>query len=59
LIDARGRGNYGEAAAYLTRVRDLYTRLGAPEAWRAFIAELRERERRLPALRDELNQAGL
>jgi hypothetical protein len=59
LIDARGRGNYQTAAGYLARVRDLFAKLGEQETWREFIAKLRERERRLPALRDELNKAGL
>lgn len=59
LIAARGRGNYAEAATYLVRVRDLYHRLGEPETWQALIAELREQNRRLPALQDELNKAGL
>jgi len=59
LIAARGRGNYAEAAKYLSRVRDLYHRLGESEAWEAFIADLREQNRRLRALKDELNKAGL
>jgi hypothetical protein len=59
LIDGRGRGNYHTAAGYLARVRDLYSRLGEGETWRAFIAGLRERECRLPALQDELSKAGL
>lgn len=59
LIAARGRGNYGTAATYLVRVRNLYHRLGEPETWETLIADLRERNRRLPALQDELNKAGL
>jgi uncharacterized Zn finger protein len=59
LIAARGRGNYAEAAGYLVRVRDLYQRLGEGATWPAFIADLRDRNRRLPALQDELNKAGL
>jgi uncharacterized Zn finger protein len=59
LIDARGRGNYQTAAGYLARVRDLFDKLGEPETWRGLIAKLRERERRLRALQDELNKAGL
>jgi uncharacterized Zn finger protein len=59
LIAARGRGNYAEAATYLVRVRDLYHRLGEPETWQTLIADLREQNRQLPALQDELNKAGL
>jgi tetratricopeptide (TPR) repeat protein len=59
LIAARGRGNYAEAAQYLVRVRDLYRRLGEQGTWRAFVADLREENRRLRALKDELNKAGL
>jgi uncharacterized Zn finger protein len=59
LIAARGRGNYAEAASYLVRVRDLYGRLGEPETWDIFIANLREQNRRLRALKEELTKAGL
>jgi uncharacterized Zn finger protein len=59
LIAGRGRGNYAEAATYLTHVRDLYDRLGESEVWTALIADLREQNRRLPALQDELNKAQL
>ncbi|MBN1582631.1 MAG: hypothetical protein JXA89_18115 [Anaerolineae bacterium] len=59
LIDARGRGNYTEAAGYLKRVRELYHTLGKQETWQQFIADLRSRERRLRALKEELNRAGL
>ena len=59
LIAARGRDNYAMAATYLVCVRDLYHRLGEPETWQTLIAALREQNRRLPALQDELNKAGL
>lgn len=59
LIAARGRGSYAEAASYLQRVRDLMARLGEQHEWQALIVALREHHRRLPALRDELNKAGL
>ncbi|MFP4343668.1 MAG: SWIM zinc finger domain-containing protein [Anaerolineales bacterium] len=59
LIARRGRSNYQQAVVYLTRVRDLTYRLGAEESWEAFITELRERNSRLRALKDELNRAGL
>ncbi len=59
LIAARGRGNYAEATRYLCRVRDLYHRLDEPKTWETFIADLREQNRYLRALKDELNKAGL
>jgi len=59
LIAARGRGNYAEAARYLVRVRDLYHRLGEEETWHTLIAGLREQNRQLRALQDELNKVGL
>jgi uncharacterized Zn finger protein len=59
LIEQRGRGSYAEAAVYLARVRDLLQRVGQPERWRALIAGIRDENRRLRALRDELDRAGL
>jgi len=59
LIAARGRGSYTEAATYLVRVREVYQRLGERETWETLIAGLREHNRRLRALHDELNRAGL
>jgi len=59
LIAARGRSSYAEAAGYLVRVRELYRCLGEPATWDTLIASLREQNRRLPALKDELNKAGL
>lgn len=58
-IARRGRSNYQQAVVYLTRARDLAYRLGAEKRWETFIAELRERNSRLRALKDELNRAGL
>jgi uncharacterized Zn finger protein len=59
LIAQRGRGNYAVAASYLTCVRDLYRRLDEAAAWETTIAKLREDNRRLRALKDELSKAGL
>lgn len=59
LIAARGRDNYNTAATYLQRVRDLYHRLGESDTWQTLITRLREDNRRLRALQDELNKAGL
>jgi uncharacterized Zn finger protein len=59
LIEMRGRGNYFAAAEYLVKVRNLYNKLSEEKSWEVLIADLRERHKRLPALQDELNQAGL
>ena len=59
LIEARGRDNYQRACSHLTKVRDLYRQLSGEPAWTDFITELRERHRRLPALKEELRNAGL
>ena len=59
LIAARGRGNYRVACAHLTRIRDLYRNLSEEPGWLAYVGEFKERHRRLPALREELNNAGL
>lgn len=57
LIDRRGRENYRAACELLTRVRDLYQRLGEHETWSHYIAELRERNRTLRALKEEMATA--
>ncbi len=58
LINARGRSNYHEAAGLLTRMQKLYRHQSSAD-WADYIANLRLRHRRLPALQDELNKAGL
>ncbi|MFZ0544015.1 MAG: SWIM zinc finger family protein [Candidatus Promineifilaceae bacterium] len=59
LIAARGRSNYAEAADYLIRVRKLYQRLSETDTWLGYIGAIRDQKPRLPALLDELKQAGL
>ena len=59
LITQRGRDNYAQAAAHLRLVREAYLRLDEPQTWQALIKNLREEYRSLPALKDELNRAGL
>ena len=58
-IEARGRDNYQRACSHLIKVRELYRQLSGEPAWTDFITELRERHRRLPALKEELRNAGL
>jgi uncharacterized Zn finger protein len=60
LIGQRGRNNYAQAAGYLRPVREAYLRLGElHNTWETLIANLREKYRNLPALREELDRAGL
>lgn len=59
LIAHRGRENYRQAASILQRVRAIYKRLTNEPDWGAYLTELREQNRRLPALQDELDKAGL
>ena len=59
LIAARGRDNYAQAAAYLKRVQALFIQLNEPENWQDYIQGIRNQKPRLPALFDELEQAGL
>ncbi len=58
-IEWRGRDNYRKACQYLTSVRRLYQKIGRSDAWTKYIATLREQNRNLPALKDELAKAKL
>ncbi len=59
LIALRGRQNYQEACKYLAKMRALYEKLGEGEAWTTYITALREQNRNLRALKEELAAAGL
>jgi uncharacterized Zn finger protein len=59
LINSRGRDNYKTAALYLKRMRPLFQRLNQPDAWETLIARIREKNRALRALKEELDKAGL
>jgi ATP/maltotriose-dependent transcriptional regulator MalT len=59
LIRGHGRDNYAVAARYLARVRDLYQRLGEGAMWDTLITDIRAQNRRLRALKEELDRAGL
>ena len=59
LIAMRDRKNYRTACAYLVKVRALYEKLGEGETWTNYIATLREQNRNLRALKEELAKAGL
>lgn len=59
LIKQQGRKNYASAAQYLRRARDLFSATKRSDEWTHFIASLRERYIKLPALQDELRKAKL
>jgi hypothetical protein len=58
-ISARGRDNYQSACGFLKRVRALHERLGEQKEWERYIARLRDENRSLRALKEELAAAGL
>ena len=59
LIALRDRKNYQAACTYLAKVRSLYERLGEHDTWTRYIATLREQNRNLRALKEELAKAEL
>jgi catechol 2,3-dioxygenase-like lactoylglutathione lyase family enzyme len=59
LIAQRGRQNYQEACKYLAKMHMLYEKLGEYEVWMSYITALREQNRNLRALKEELANAGL
>jgi len=59
LIAMRDRKRYELACTYLVKVRALYEKLGEDEAWTSYVAALREQNRNLRALKEELANAGL
>jgi len=59
LIEQRGRTSYAQAARYLKRARYLCRRIGEPEMWNQVLEEIVQNNRRLRALREELQAAGL
>jgi uncharacterized Zn finger protein len=54
LIGQRGREHYAAAARLLERMRSLYTGLDDAGTWTGYIAALREQNRSLRALKEEL-----
>ena len=59
LIEWRGRDNYRTASQHLLSIRRLYQQMGKSKEWAAYTADLRERNTKLPALRDEMAKAKL
>ena len=59
LIEWRGRERYHTACKYLTSARKLFQKIGKNDLWSEYIARLREQNRNLPALKDEMAKAKL
>ena len=59
LIDGRGRENYQQATGYLARIRLLYQKQEQEPEWHAYIAHLRNSNKSLRALKEELDKRGL
>lgn len=59
LIDRRGRESYTTAAQYLLRVRELYKRVGDPGRFTSIMQNLRDANKKLRALKEELDKVGL
>ncbi|MGB9663056.1 MAG: SWIM zinc finger family protein [Moorellaceae bacterium] len=58
-IGRRQRVAYREAGGYLCRIKTLCQRTGAQESWTDYLAALRRKYARFPALQEELKEAGL
>src|SRR5215213_4996702 len=58
-IAQRGRSAYQVAANYLVRVMRILEGNGRAAEWQSFIADLRQRNKSLRALREELDSLGL
>lgn len=59
LIDGRGRENYQQATGYLIRVKQLYQKQGREPEWNTYITNLRNSNKNLRALKEELDKRGL
>jgi hypothetical protein len=59
LIDGRGRENYKQAIGYMMRIRMLYQKQEQESEWQAYISSLRNENKGLRALREELDKRDL
>src|SRR6266487_984851 len=59
LIDGRGRENYKQAIGYMMRIRMLYQKQGQEPEWHVYISSLRNENKGLRALREELDKRDL
>jgi uncharacterized Zn finger protein len=58
-ISFKARANYQAAATYLVRVMNLLEKNGRAEDWQTYITQLRDQNKSLRALREELDILGL
>jgi hypothetical protein len=59
LIDGRSRENYQQATVYLARVRQLYRKQEREPEWQEYITNLRNSNKSLRALKEELDKREL
>jgi hypothetical protein len=59
LIDGRGRANYQQAVDHLTHIKQLYQKQGREAEWQAYVTNLRNGNKILRALKEELDKKGL
>jgi hypothetical protein len=59
LINGRGRENYQQATGYLTRIKRLYQKQKRDAEWKRYINGLRDSNKSLRALKEELDKRGL
>ena len=59
LIDGRGRENYQQAIGYMMRIRMLYQMQGQEMKWDAYITNLRNSNKSLRALKEELDKRAM
>ena len=59
LVNARGRENYQQAVGHLTQVKHLYEKQGRKSEWNVYITALRNQNKSLRALKEELEKRGL
>src|SRR6266536_3353683 len=57
LIAQRDRKQYREACTFLAKMRSVYEKVGEHGTWASYMATLRQQNRNLPALKDELAKA--
>jgi uncharacterized Zn finger protein len=59
LIDGRGRENYQQAIGHMMRIRMLYQKQGQEPEWHAYITNLRNSNKSLRALKEELDKRAM
>jgi hypothetical protein len=59
LIDGRGRENYQQAVDHLTHIKQLYQKQRRESEWQAYVTNLRNSNKSLRALKEELDKRKL